>query len=143
MDVHDKLDELTALVESARSMPMSASCIVNRGEVLGLLDEMRGAAARGVRRGRALLRDREGVLDEGPRRGRGDHRRGRTRSGCGWSPRPRSTPRPSARPAGSAPRPREEAGRMRDETDAYVDGKLANFEIALDQDPRAAVQPRP
>ena len=41
MDVHDKLDDLTALVESARSMPMSASCILNRGEVLALLDEMR------------------------------------------------------------------------------------------------------
>ena len=41
MDVHEKLDELVAQVESARSMPMSASCIVNRGEMLALLDEVR------------------------------------------------------------------------------------------------------
>ena len=38
MDVHDKLDELSALVEGARAMPMSASCVVNRAQVLDLLD---------------------------------------------------------------------------------------------------------
>ena len=42
MDVHDKLDELSALVEGARAMPMSASCVVNRAQVLDLLDEARG-----------------------------------------------------------------------------------------------------
>ena len=41
MDVHDKLDELSTLVEGARAMPMSASCVVNRAQVLDLLDEAR------------------------------------------------------------------------------------------------------
>ena len=41
MDVHDKLDELSTLIESARAMPMSASCVVNRAQVLDLLDEVR------------------------------------------------------------------------------------------------------
>ena len=40
MDVHEKLDEITALVENARAMPMSASCIVNRAEVVTLLEEL-------------------------------------------------------------------------------------------------------
>ena len=39
MDIHDKLDDLSALVESARAMPMSASCVVNRAQILDLLDE--------------------------------------------------------------------------------------------------------
>ena len=41
MDVHDKLDQITALMEDARAMPMSASALVNRAEVIGLLDELR------------------------------------------------------------------------------------------------------
>ena len=64
MDVHDKLDDLTALVESARSMPMSASCIVNRGEVLALLDEMRAELPEEFDEAERILREREGVLDQ-------------------------------------------------------------------------------
>jgi hypothetical protein len=41
VDVQEKLDEITSLVEQARAMPMSASCIVNRPELLTLLEELR------------------------------------------------------------------------------------------------------
>ena len=67
MDVHDKLDELTAVVEGARSMPMSASCVVNRGEVLALLEELRGLLPEEFRHAQMLLADRESVVDEGRR----------------------------------------------------------------------------
>ena len=67
MDVHDKLDELIAIVENARSMPMSASCMVNRGEVLGLLEEVRALLPEELRHAQLLLADRETVVDEGRR----------------------------------------------------------------------------
>ncbi|MGZ4597859.1 MAG: hypothetical protein ACXV3V_13125, partial [Actinomycetes bacterium] len=67
MDVHDKLDELTGLVENARAMPMSASCIVNRTELLGLLEEMRELLPEEFRHAQLLLADREAVVDEGRR----------------------------------------------------------------------------
>ena len=38
MEIHDKLDELGQLIESARAVPMSASCMVNRADVLALLE---------------------------------------------------------------------------------------------------------
>ena len=41
MDVQRKLDELTDLIEQARAMPMSASAIINRAEVLELVDDIR------------------------------------------------------------------------------------------------------
>ena len=41
MDLKAKLDQVVSLVEGARSMPMSASCVVNRAELLGHLDQMR------------------------------------------------------------------------------------------------------
>lgn len=39
-DVHRCVAELRELVEQARAMPMSSSCVVNRGEVLELLDRL-------------------------------------------------------------------------------------------------------
>ena len=143
MDVHDKLDELTALVESARSMPMSASCIVNRAEVLGLLDEMRAAAARGVRPGRAAS----------PARGSRWSTRAATEAeriiAEAHEERMRLVSQTEVyaqaqREAGRirGPRRDEEAGRMQDETDAYVDGKLATFEITLNKTLGRASRPR-
>jgi cell division septum initiation protein DivIVA len=67
VDIHDKLDELTALVEEARSMPMSASCIVNRGDVLALIDDVRELLPEEFRHAELLLQDREAVVDEGQR----------------------------------------------------------------------------
>jgi len=67
VDVHDKLDELISVVENARSMPMSASCIINRGEVLGILEEVRALLPEEFRHAQLLLADRESVVDEGRR----------------------------------------------------------------------------
>ena len=44
--------------------------------------------------------------------------------------------------AGSAPRRRSRPGRRRDETDAYVDGKLATFEISLNKTLTAVIRGR-
>ena len=130
MDVHDKLDDLTALVESARSMPMSASCIVNRGEVLALLDEMRAELPEEFDEAERILREREGVLDQARAEAEeivaaAHEERMRLVSQTEVYAQAQ---REAGRIRGEA---REEAGRMQDDTDAYVDGKLASFEIAL------------
>src|SRR4029078_2899617 len=41
--VFEALDELVTIVEEARGLPMTASCIVPRGDVLELLDDVRDA----------------------------------------------------------------------------------------------------
>ena len=130
MDVHDKLDDLTALVESARSMPMSASCILNRGEVLALLDEMRAELPEEFDEAERILREREGVLDQARAEAEeiiaaAHEERMRLVSQTEVYAQAQ---REAGRLRGEA---REEAGRMQDDTDAYVDGKLASFEIAL------------
>jgi hypothetical protein len=43
MDSIDKLASAITLVEEARGVPLSASCVVHRGEMLELLDEARAA----------------------------------------------------------------------------------------------------
>lgn len=138
MDVHDKLDELTAIVENARSMPMSASCIINRGEVLALLEEIRELLPEEFRHAQMLLADRESVVDEGRREaqrliGRAEEERlALTAETEVVAEARRQADRIRAEAA-------EEALTIRREVDDYVDTKLANFEVVLDKT-MAAVQ---
>lgn len=132
MDVHEKLDELTAIVEHARSMPMSASCVVNRGEVLALLEEIRELLPEEFRHAQMLLADRESVVDEGRREAQRllvaaeQERLALTSETEVVSEAQRQAQRIQAEAAA-------EAQRMRGEVDDYVDTKLANFEVVLEK----------
>jgi cell division septum initiation protein DivIVA len=132
VDVHEKLDELSRLVEDARSMPMSASCIVNRAELLGVLEELRELLPEEFRHAQLLLDDREAVVEEGRREAQrviadAEIERDRLTS--------------DTEVAAAAMRQAEqiqvaaleEAQTMRAEVDDYVDSKLANFEVVLDK----------
>lgn len=55
--VFEALDELGAILEEARSVPMTAGCLVPRGEVLELLDDIRDSFP-------ADLDDAQDVLDQ-------------------------------------------------------------------------------
>jgi cell division septum initiation protein DivIVA len=54
--VFQALDELVTTVEEARGVPMTSSCVVPRGDVLELLDDIREAIP-------AELDDAQDVLD--------------------------------------------------------------------------------
>lgn len=132
MDVHDKLDELISIVENARAMPMSASCIINRGEVLGLLEEVRGLLPEEFRHAQMLLADRESVVDEGRREAarivtRAEEERLALTSETAVVAEAR---RHAERIRNEAA---QEARSMRGEVDDYVDTKLANFEVVLEK----------
>ena len=92
MEIHDKLDELGEVIESARAVPMSASCMVNRADVLALLDQVRRQLPSDLTRADALLADAEGVRRGCAVAGRGDHRR-----------RPRGEDAPGLRDRGAGP----------------------------------------
>jgi cell division septum initiation protein DivIVA len=62
--VPDALDELVALVESARAVPLSASCVLPREHVLDLLDELRGALPQALADAREVLFAREELLGQ-------------------------------------------------------------------------------
>ena len=59
------LDELDELISNARSMPMSASAIVNRENALHLIDRARDAVPSAVRRAEKIVADADAVLAEG------------------------------------------------------------------------------
>lgn len=130
MDVHDKIDELAAMVENARAMPMSASCIVNRAEMLALIDELRELLPEEFHHATVLLSDREAVVEEG----RQDARRV-VEAAYEERERMLSETEIVAEAGRMAEQVKaaaaEEALAMRNEVDDYVDTKLANFEVAL------------
>jgi len=64
MDALDILDELERLIEDARMMPMSASCLVNRAEAMELVHQLREALPHELRHASMLLRDRDAVIEE-------------------------------------------------------------------------------
>jgi len=150
--VPDALDELVALVESARAMPLSASCVLPREEVLELLDELRAALPQAIEDARGVLAAREELL--GQARDRRDRVAGEARA---EADRMRSDARAEAdrmlsdaratadrlvsedgvrRAAEAEARgvldaAADRAGRMKAEADAYADDRLATLEDTL------------
>ncbi len=130
MDVQKKLDEIVAVVSGARSMPMSASCVVNRAELLSLLEEVRAALPGSLAEARELIGDREQMVEqarqEAERIIEGAHaQRGSLISDTEVARRSQAE---ADRILTDAQREAEE---VRAEADDYVDSKLANFEVVL------------
>lgn len=130
MDVQNKLDEIVAAVGNARSMPMSASCVVNRAELLAMLEEVREALPGSLAHAQELIGDREQLVEqarqEAERIIQGAHaQRGSLISDTEIA---RQSQSESDRILGEA---RREADEIRAEADEYVDSKLANFEVVL------------
>lgn len=132
MDVQAKLDEIVALIEGARAMPMSASCIVNRGELLGQLDELRDLLPAELSEAAGILRDREAVVDEGRQEAERILEEARVERGrlVAKAEVVREAAKEADRLLAEA---RSDAERMRAEVDDYVDAKLANFEVVLNK----------
>lgn len=132
MNVHDRLDELTEMITAARAMPMSASCIVNRGEVLDILEDIRASLPQEIVEADRLLDDREQVLADADAEAERIMEQARAEAAVlitqEWvyaaAVRESELLRQDAE---------DDAARMRQEVDDYVDAKLAGFEIALNK----------
>ena len=62
--VGDTLDELVALVETARAVPLSGSCVLPREQVLAMLDEVRVAWPMALDEAREVVAAREELLGQ-------------------------------------------------------------------------------
>ena len=130
MDVQKKLDEIVSAVGSARAMPMSASCMVNRADLLAMLEEVRAALPDSLAHAEELIGGRDRMVDdarqEATRIIESAHaERARLSSETEVA---RTSQEEADRILGEA---RREAEEIRAEADDYVDSKLANFEVVL------------
>lgn len=136
MQVHvpvtDRLVALRRTVEEARAMPMSASVVVNRTELLGLLDDLDRAIAEATAESSRVLAQRDGILADAETRASqivedARHERDRLVSDT-------EVYRVAQRQAAALLADAEtETAELRKETDDYVDSMLANFEITLER----------
>ena len=129
-EVHTKLAELVSLVESARAMPMSASCVVNRADVLERLGDLEALLPETITKAQEVLGDQQSVVEEGRRKAaqivaEAQEERRRLIEATDVH---REASTEATRLLEEA---RSSAEAMRLEVEDYVDAKLANFEIVL------------
>jgi hypothetical protein len=130
MDLAGRLAQLEEIVRDAKSMPLSSSVLISRDEVLQMLHEMQEALPEEIKQARWIVKDREELLVKA--RAEGDR----------VIEQSHEEQRRMAMKTEVAKRAEDEAAQMlqdaedtttamRREAEDYVDGKLAQFEIAL------------
>ena len=64
MDSVEKLTSAITLVEEARGVPLSASCVVHRAEMLEILDDAREALPTDFESARKIIETRDAIIEE-------------------------------------------------------------------------------
>ncbi|QLQ10342.1 MAG: hypothetical protein HZY75_08015 [Nocardioidaceae bacterium] len=132
MDVREQFAAIRGLIESARSMPMSASAVVNRAELIGMLDDLRDSMEAALRESSAVVADRDGVVDSAREQAElivrdAERQRDQLVSDTDVFRLARHQAQDLLE------KTQAECDALRAETDEYVDGRLANFEISLER----------
>lgn len=130
MDIAARIQQLEELVREAKSMPLSASVLVNREELLELVQGMRDTLPEEVKQARWVVKDREELLSKARRdaetiveQAREDQSRLVAREEV-----VRRSIEEAERILEEA---REQARQIKLEAEDYVDAKLASFEVVL------------
>jgi vacuolar-type H+-ATPase subunit H len=64
MTVVERIQSAITTVEDARGVPLSASCVVHRGELLEVLDQARAAFPTDLAHAQEIISTRESILEE-------------------------------------------------------------------------------
>ena len=132
MDIIARLQQIEELIQEAKSMPLSASVLVNREELLELLETAKAELPEEIKQARWIVKDREELLAKGRRDAesiveRGQQERARLISTQDVVLAARQEAEALVSEA------QEQARQMRLEAEDYVDAKLAQYEIALEK----------
>jgi F0F1-type ATP synthase membrane subunit b/b' len=140
-DVETLLLQLKELVETGRSMPMSASVMVNREEVLEILEEALAILPQELRHARWLLKERDEFLSQARREADDIIEAGRVRAER--MVERTEVVREARRVAQTVMDEAESSARqLRHEAEDYVDQKLASFEVVLERTMQAVQKGR-
>ncbi|MEX1177705.1 MAG: hypothetical protein WEB09_04520 [Nitriliruptor sp.] len=130
LDVEAQLHQLERLVGEAKAVPLSASIMVNRAEVEGLVADIRDALPEELTQARWVVKERDEILERAEVDGARMLEETRVEQARLVSREEvvRAADREAARIVDEAS---EHARQIRLEAEDYVDAKLANFEIVL------------
>lgn len=138
LDVEAKLHQLELMVAEAKGLPLSASIMLNRAEIDGLVTDLRNSLPEELRQARWIQKERDELLEQARREAaklveEAEAERARLVSRTDVVQTAR---REAERIVEEA---KEQARQIRLEVEDYVDAKLANFEVVL-QKTLAAVE---
>ncbi|HET8560971.1 MAG TPA: hypothetical protein VFL69_10665 [Marmoricola sp.] len=131
-EIESRLERLRTAVEGARSMPMSSSVVVNRAELLELVDRLQEALDEGFRDAQAVIGDRDAVVASG-------HAEAQEIVRNAHAEREKLVSDTDVyrlaqeRAEEIRLQAEREAAELRREADEYTEAKLANFELALER----------
>jgi phage shock protein A len=130
VDITARIQQLEELISQAKSMPLSSSVLMNREEILELVQGMRDALPEEIKQARWVVKDREELLAKARRDAEGIVQEGREEQDRLIADQEvvKEAQREAERVLGEA---RDEARQIRLEAEDYVDAKLASFEITL------------
>ena len=132
MDSIEKLNTAIAIVEEARGVPLSASCVVHRGEMLEILEGARDVLPADLSGAEEIITKRDQIIEEG-----------RT-SAESMIATAREDVARMVEQTSIVQAARDEAQRILDEArdvaederrevEAYIDGRLATLEVILNK----------
>ena len=141
MDSLEKLESAIAMVTEARSVPLSASCVVHRNEMLTVLDEIKAALPKDFSDAQDLLAHREQIIEEG------------RQSAEKLIAHAREEVARMVEQTSIVAAAREESSRLvddahaqvekeRDDVDSYIDSRLATLEVILNKTLEAVTRGR-
>ncbi|MEY3714807.1 MAG: hypothetical protein RJB59_610 [Actinomycetota bacterium] len=132
MEAIEKLQSAITMVNEARAVPLSASCVVHRGELLDILEEINQALPVDLANAKKLLANRESIVEEG------------RQSAEQLISHAREEVARMVEQTAIVAAAREESARLieeahlkveqeREEVDAYIDSRLATLEVILNK----------
>lgn len=130
MDIRERLNQATELVEQARAVPLSASCVVHRGDLLGLLDEIRLGLPDALVHAESVLARRDQVIDEG-RMAAENLLNAARQEAAELVSQERVVVLAQQEAERILTAANEEAERTKAEAEEYIDGRLATLEVIL------------
>ncbi len=130
MDLATRLSELEEMVREAKSMPLSSSALLNRDEVLVLIEELKDALPEEIKQARWVVKDREELLAKARRDAEAMVESARAEQ-LRMASHEAVVQRAKEESERIAHEAHEDARRLRLEAEDYADAKLAQLEVVL------------
>ena len=131
-EIEQRLEELRTAIRTARAMPMSASAVINRAEVLEMIDALEHAIDGSLSHATSVVGDRDAVVASGQDQAEEILRKARAEQDRMVSDTD-VYQLAQQRAADLLEEAKREAAETRAELDEYVEAQLANFEVTLDK----------
>ena len=141
MDSIEKLNTAIAIVEEARGVPLSASCVVHRGEMLEILEGARAVLPADLSGAEDIITKRDQIIEEG--RASAESMVATAREDVARMVEQTSIVQAARDEAQRIlDEARDTAEDERREVEAYIDGRLATLEVILNKTMEAVARGR-